>query len=148
MAGNLSTSFIDERPALMSRRSGADRGTRLLTYVADVTVNRPHGPAPNVGDPREKLPQLPALAGPGRGSRNHDLVPGSRQLLDQLGPAGFASSLRRQLAVAVTDTTLRDAHQSLLATRLRTEDMLRAAPYFARTLPQPFVIGGVGWRHI
>ena len=64
MAGNLSTSFIDERPALMSRRSGADRGTRLLTYVADVTVNRPHGPAPNVGDPREKLPQLPALAGP------------------------------------------------------------------------------------
>ncbi len=136
MAGNLSTSFIDERPALMSRRSGADRGTRLLTYVADVTVNRPHGPAPNVGDPREKLPQLPALAGPGRAGRNQDLVPGSRQLLDQLGPAGFAGSLRRQVAVAVTDTTLRDAHQSLLATRLRTEDMLRAAPYFARTLPQ------------
>ena len=135
MAGNLSTAFIDERPALANRRSGADRGTRMLTYVADVTVNRPHGPAPNVSDPREKLPQLPAQAGAGRPGRQLDLLPGSRQLLDQLGPAGFAEWLRRQVPVAVTDTTLRDAHQSLLATRLRTEDMLRAAPYFARTLP-------------
>ena len=147
MAGNLSTAFIDERPALANRRSGADRGTRLLTYVADVTVNRPYGPAPNVSDPREKLPQLPAQAGAGRPGRQLDLVPGSRQLLDQLGPAGFAEWLRRQVPVAVTDTTLRDAHQSLLATRLRTEDMLRAAPYFARTSPRAPVLGGVGWGH-
>jgi pyruvate carboxylase len=136
-AGNLSTSFIDERPALLNRRSGADRGTRLLTYLADVTVNRPHGPAPNVGDPREKLPPLPAQPAAGRPRRGSPaaLLPGSRQLLDQLGPAAFADHLRRQEAVAVTDTTLRDAHQSLLATRMRTEDMLRAAPYFAQMLP-------------
>ena len=134
IAGNLSTSFIDERPALLYRRSGADRGTRLLSYLADVTVNRPHGPAPKVADPREKLPPLPAAGRPGRDG-GAGLVAGSRQLLDQLGPAGFADRLRRQRQVAVTDTTLRDAHQSLLATRLRTEDILRAAPYFARMLP-------------
>jgi pyruvate carboxylase len=137
MAGNLSTSFIDERPALLNRRSGADRGTRLLTYLADVTVNRPHGPAPRVADPKEKLPPLPLSPNASRPGRDVavGLVPGSRQLLDQLGAAGFAERLRRQERVAVTDTTLRDAHQSLLATRLRTEDMLRAAPYFARMLP-------------
>ncbi len=137
IAGNLSTSFIDERPGLLNRRSGADRGTRLLTYVADVTVNRPHGPAPEVSDPRQKLPPLPVQASLARGRRGtaHAVETGSRQLLDQLGPVGFASDIRQQVALAVTDTTLRDAHQSLLATRLRTKDMLQAAPYFAHTLP-------------
>jgi pyruvate carboxylase len=137
IAGNLSTSFIDERPGLVNRRSGADRGTRLLTYVADVTVNRPHGVAPEVSDPREKLPSLllqPSVAR-GRRGASPTVGPGSRQLLDQLGPVGFASHIRQQVALAVTDTTLRDAHQSLLATRLRTKDMLQAAPYFAHMLP-------------
>jgi pyruvate carboxylase len=137
MAGRLTTSFIEERPALLNRRSGADRGTRLLTYLAEVTVNHPNGPAPNIGDPRQKLPPLPAQAGAGkaRPQRLQDLVPGSRQMLEERGPAAFADWLRRQAPVAVTDTTLRDAHQSLLATRLRTEDMLRGAPYFAGMLP-------------
>jgi pyruvate carboxylase len=126
LAGNLNTSFIEDRPGLMNRRSGADRGTRLLNYLADVTVNRPNGPGPAGRDPREKLAGLPG-AGP---------VPsGSRQRLVELGPEGFARWLRHLGPVAVTDTTLRDAHQSLLATRLRTKDMLAAAPYFARTLP-------------
>ena len=56
MAGNLTTSFIDDRPGLLSRRSGADRGTRLLNYLADVTVNRQPGATPGGPDPREKLP--------------------------------------------------------------------------------------------
>ncbi len=133
LAGNLSTSFIEERPALLNRRSGADRGTRLLMYLADVTVNRPHGQGPGGPEPRSKLPS--AVAG-----RPVDLSapppPGSRQLLDELGPAGFASHLRAQGSVAVTDTTLRDAHQSLLATRMRSYDMVVAAPYLARLLPQ------------
>ncbi len=56
IAGNLTTAFIDERPGLLSRGSGADRGTRLLNYMADVTVNRPHGPAPSVPTPKTNCP--------------------------------------------------------------------------------------------
>jgi pyruvate carboxylase len=126
LAGNLSTSFIDERPALLERRAGADRGTRLLIYLADVAVNKPHGPAPDVPAPHSKLPSVDISAAPANGSL---------QLLSQLGPAGFAAHLRAQQAVAVTDTTLRDAHQSLLATRLRTFDMVAAAPYLSRMTP-------------
>ncbi len=126
-AGRLSTSFIDERPQLASARRPADRGTRALTYLAEITVNKPNGPRPDVGEPVEKLPRYdlgaPAAAG-------------SRQRLAELGPEGFASRLRAQRAVAVTDTTFRDAHQSLLATRVRTRDLLAVAPYVARTAPQ------------
>jgi pyruvate carboxylase len=132
VAGNLTTSFIDERPVLLSRRSGADRGTRLLTYLADVTVNRPNGAGPGALDPKRKLPMATTKAKRGL---PEDVAPGSRQRLDQLGPQRFATWLRQQVPVLVSDTTLRDAHQSLLATRLRTIDMLHAAPYFARMLP-------------
>ena len=137
MAGNLTTSFIDDRPGLLSRRSGADRGTRLLNYLADVTVNRPPGATPGAPDPREKLPPVPAAArkGPHGASSNGGASSGSRQVLSRLGAEGFAKWLRDQVPVAVTDTTLRDAHQSLLATRLRTTDMLHGAPYFSRMLP-------------
>ncbi len=138
MAGNLTTSFIDDRPALLSRRSGADRGTRLLNYLADVTVNRPPGATPGAPDPREKLPPVaaPARKGPpSASSAGNGTSSGSRQVIKRLGPEGFAKWLRDQVPVAVTDTTLRDAHQSLLATRLRTTDMLHGAPYFSRMLP-------------
>ena len=122
-AGRLSTSFIEEHPHLLTARSSADRGTKLLTYLADVTVNQPHGPAPVSVDPVTKLPDL-------------DLrVPapdGSRQMLLQLGPEEFASRLRDQRLVAVTDTTFRDAHQSLLATRVRTRDLLAVAGHVSR----------------
>jgi pyruvate carboxylase len=135
MAGNLTTSFIDDRPGLLSRRSGADRGTRLLNYLADVTVNRPPGATPGAPDPREKLPPVAAPARKGPPGASSGTSSGSRQVLNRLGPEGFAKWLRDQCPVAVTDTTLRDAHQSLLATRLRTTDMLHGAPYFSRMLP-------------
>jgi pyruvate carboxylase len=137
IAGELTTAFIEDRPGLLNRGSGADRGTRLLNYMADVTVNRPNGPAPSVGDPKEKLPAyvLTATKGRGKPGAPGPVPNGSRQLLEDLGPQGFARWLRQLVPVAVTDTTLRDAHQSLLATRLRTQDMLQAAPYFARMLP-------------
>ena len=132
--GNFTTAFIEERPALANRRVGADRGTKLLTYLADATVNRPHGPGPGPGegDPRRKLPVATTKV---KRVPPEDFAPGSRQRLDQLGPVGFAEWMRQQVPVLVTDTTLRDAHQSLLATRVRTRDMLYAAPYFARMLP-------------
>jgi pyruvate carboxylase len=126
-AGRVTTSFIDERPELLRARPSADRGTRLLTHLAETTVNRPHGERPQVVEPVDKLPRVDLDAEP---------PAGSRQLLRELGPEGFARRLREQTAVAVTDTTFRDAHQSLLATRVRTRDLLAVAPYVARTAPQ------------
>ena len=127
VAGRFTTAFIEDHPQLLTARSSADRGTKLLTYLADVTVNQPHGPAPTRLDPALKLPDL-------------DLsVPapdGSRQELLRLGPDGFARALREQSRVGVTDTTFRDAHQSLLATRVRTHDLLAVAGHVARLTPQ------------
>ncbi len=124
-AGRVTTSFIDERPELLRARVPADRATKLLTYLADVTVNQPHGPARATVRPGAKLPPLPD--GP--------LPPGSRDRLLELGPAGFARALREATEVAVTDTTFRDAHQSLLATRMRTRDLLEAAAHAAHLTP-------------
>jgi pyruvate carboxylase len=126
-AGRVTTSFIEQRPELLFARSSADRGTKLLTYLADVTVNRPYGDRPHLVDPTEKLPPVDL----------HAPAPdGSRQRLAALGPEAFAAHLRQQTALAVTDTTFRDAHQSLLATRVRTKDLLAVAPTLARTAPQ------------
>lgn len=126
-SGHITTSFIETHPELLTARPSNDRGTRLLHYLADVTVNKPNGEAPVSLDPATKLPEL-------------DLsVPapdGSRQLLLEVGPEEFARRLRAQNQVAVTDTTFRDAHQSLLATRVRTKDLLAVAGHVARTTPQ------------
>ena len=126
-AGDLSTSFIDERPELLRGRESKDRGTKILTWLAEVTVNQPNGLPPTTVHPRDKLPQLD-LTSPA--------PDGSRQKLQLLGPTRFAADLRGQTALAVTDTTFRDAHQSLLATRVRTKDLVAVAPYVARLTPQ------------
>ncbi|TFB93989.1 pyruvate carboxylase [Cryobacterium sp. HLT2-28] len=126
-AGNLSTSFIDERPELLRGRASKDRGTKILNWLADVTVNKPNGVPITLLNPAEKLPKLDlSIAAPA----------GSRQRLQLLGPTGFAADLRAQKALAVTDTTFRDAHQSLLATRVRTRDLVAVAPYVARMTPE------------
>ncbi|WP_409431509.1 pyruvate carboxylase [Mycobacterium sp. SMC-16] len=127
VAGKVTTSFIDERPQLLTARSSADRGTKILNYLADVTVNQPHGPRPSAVYPRDKLPAVDLKAAP---------PAGSKQRLDELGPEGFARWLRDAPAVGVTDTTFRDAHQSLLATRVRSTGLLEIAPYIARSTPQ------------
>ena len=126
-AGRINTSFIDERPYLLTARSPADRGTKILNYLADVTVNQPHGPRPSTVYPQDKLPQIDLDAMPPRGSKH---------LLTEVGPEGFARWLRESKSVGVTDTTFRDAHQSLLATRIRTSSLLMVAPYIARLTPQ------------
>ena len=126
LAGDVSTSFIDERPHLLKARVSKDRGTKLLTWLADVTVNQPHGSGEGLSDPASKLPEVPLKAPPS----------GSKQLLDSLGPSAFAKALREQKALAVTETTFRDAHQSLLATRVRTRDLVAALPAVAHTTPQ------------
>jgi len=126
-AGRVTTSFIDERPQLLTARSSADRGTKILNYLADVTVNQPHGSRPSPVYPHDKLPNIDLEIAP---------PAGSKQRLVELGPEGFARWLRESPAVGVTDTTFRDAHQSLLATRVRTSGLGLAAPYIARTMPQ------------
>ena len=126
-AGDLSTAFIDERPELFAAKSSKDRGTKIMQWLADVTVNQPYGPRGGHITPGVKLPKLNVIA---------PAPAGSRQRLLELGPQGFAKALREQTAVAVTETTFRDAHQSLLATRVRGRDLVTAAPYVARLTPQ------------
>jgi pyruvate carboxylase len=127
VAGDVSTSFIDERPHLLKGRESKDRGTKILNWLTDTTVNKPYGENPVTIDPRLKLPAADLTVEPSAGSR---------QRLLELGPAGFARALREQTALAVTETTFRDAHQSLLATRVRTKDLVTVAPYVARLTPQ------------
>ena len=129
-AGDVSTSFIDERPQLLNARESKDRATKLLNWLADVTVNQPNGSGRGIEEPKRKLPVNINLDAPAPA--------GSRQRLRELGPAGFAAALRAQAPVAVTETTFRDAHQSLLATRVRTKDLEAVSPYVARLTPELF----------
>lgn len=124
------TKFIDETPELFKFHENRDRATRILTYIADVTVNghpetrdRPRPLA------RPKLPRSPSLEGTRPAG-------GTRQRLVEQGPEGFARWMREQERVLITDTTMRDAHQSLLATRMRSLDMIRVAPAYAANLPE------------
>jgi pyruvate carboxylase len=126
-SGDLSTSFIDERPELLTAHESKDRGTKLLTFLAEVTVNQPHGQRGDLISPEQKLPKIDLRKEPAAGSRAR---------LQELGPKEFAKQLRNQQAVAITDTTFRDAHQSLLATRVRSRDLAIVAPYQARLLPE------------
>ena len=125
-AGDISTSFIEERPHLLASRPSKDRGTKLISWLGNVTVNQPHGAGDGATDPALKLPRVPESAPPA----------GSKQRLDELGPAGFAAALRAQKTLAVTDTTFRDAHQSLLATRVRSKDLIAALPAVSHLTPQ------------
>ncbi|MCS4534996.1 pyruvate carboxylase [Corynebacterium sp. HS2168-gen11] len=120
----VATSFINDHPWLLSAPPADDEAGRILEYLADVTVNRPHGNAPCVTDPATKLPALGQVR------------PGSRDRLLKLGPAEFARHLREQSALAVTDTTFRDAHQSLLATRVRSTALVDAARHIAHLTPE------------
>ncbi|MCV6597748.1 MAG: pyruvate carboxylase, partial [Mangrovicoccus sp.] len=128
-----STKFIDTTPELFQFSPRQDRATRLLTYVADITVNghpetldRPAPPA-NARSPR---PPLAIEAG----------AEGSKTLLERKGPQAVADWLAAQPQVLMTDTTMRDGHQSLLATRMRSIDMIRIAPFYAAHLPQLFSV--------
>jgi len=135
LAGDVSTSFIDERPELIQARPSKDRGTKLLSWLGDVTVNQPYGDGQGLIRPSTKLPVVdvdsPAPAG-------------TRQQLLELGPQGFASALRAQKALAITDTSYRDAHQSLLATRVRTKDLVDVMPAVARLTPELFSVEAWG----
>jgi len=123
------TKFIDSTPELFAQVKRQDRATKLLNYLADVSVNgHPETRGRALPNPDAAAPVIPWFTGP---------VPdGSKQKLDALGPEKFAAWMRAETKVLVTDTTMRDGHQSLLATRTRTYDIARIAGTYARALPQ------------
>ncbi|MDF1608129.1 pyruvate carboxylase [Hoeflea sp. YIM 152468] len=122
------TRFIDTTPELFEQVKRQDRATKLLTYLADVTVN---------GHPETKSRPLPLAdaAKPRIPYQDVPIVDGSKQKLDQLGPKAFGAWMRNEKRVLITDTTMRDGHQSLLATRMRTNDIARIADTYAKVLP-------------
>lgn len=130
LAGEVTTRFLDETPELFNLPTRRDRATKLLSYIAEVIVNghpeiktpgRPAGMAPI----QPVAPQLTAGKPPA-------LPEGTRDLFKRLGAKPFANWVREQKRLLLTDTTMRDAHQSLLATRMRTYDMLHVADRYAR----------------
>jgi pyruvate carboxylase len=131
-SGNATTRLIDTNPALFKFQPRRDRATKLLSYLSDVTVN---GNATAKGyRPAEVLPpaRVPDFDVKG------DVPKGSRDRLLELGPEKFAAWIREQKPLLITDTTMRDAHQSLIATRMRTIDMLNIAEAVAHRTPNLF----------
>jgi pyruvate carboxylase len=125
LAGHCTTRFLDETPALFHLPTRRDRATKLLTYLGEQIVAR-WGQTTKA----HPLPRAGLTAAPPRHAAAPP-PPGTRDRLRQLGPERFAAWVREQKPVLVTDTTMRDAHQSLLATRMRTFDLLQIAPDYA-----------------
>lgn len=130
--GKATVKFIEKYPELFNIKTRQDRGTKILRYVADVQVNgNPdikkidatkifHAPKIPVFDPQKKIPD------------------GTKQKLTELGPEKFSQWLKKEKTIQLTDCTFRDAHQSLLATRVRTVDLLKVAGSYAQNHPQTF----------
>ena len=127
------TKFIDTTPDLFAFKKRRDRATKILTYIADITVN---GHPETAGRPKPAA----ELRQPKPPVANGTPAPGTRTLLDAKGPQALADWMAAQKRVLITDTTMRDGHQSLLATRMRSIDMIRATPAYAANLPGLFSI--------
>ncbi|HLF41565.1 MAG TPA: pyruvate carboxylase, partial [Acidimicrobiia bacterium] len=132
-SGEYTTRFVDETPELLRFAPRRDRATRLLSFIGDVLVN---GNAEVAGRPAPAGGRLPPVQVPDGLERSRER--GTREILDELGPEGFAAWMGSQERLLVTDTTFRDAHQSLLATRFRTYDLLGPARAYARSLTALF----------
>src|SRR6202790_2450799 len=130
-AGDVTTSFLDDSPELFRFRTRGDRATKLLSYLGDVILNgNPEVKGKKAPDTREN-PVVPTTA-------VMDVPSGTRELLHKLGPEKFAAWAKKEKRLLITDTTFRDAHQSLMATRVRTHDLLATAGAVARRLPSLF----------
>ncbi|WP_165222011.1 pyruvate carboxylase [Aquisphaera insulae] len=130
--GRCTTRFIDQTPELFQFAQRQDRATKLLTYVSEVIVNGFPGVKRTEELARLREPEPPAY------DHIEKIAEGTRQRFKALGADGFSKWVREQTPLLVTDTTFRDAHQSLLATRLRTRDMLRVAEAYAHLAPDLF----------
>ncbi|MGV3488859.1 MAG: pyruvate carboxylase [Tuberibacillus sp.] len=131
LAGKVDTTFIDSTPELFIFPERKNRGTKMLTYIADTTVNGFPG-IPKKKKPAFDAPLIPSV------KLSEPPKPGTKQILDERGPDGVVRWIKEQKEVLYTDTTFRDAHQSLLATRMRTYDLKKIAEPLARLAPDMF----------
>lgn len=123
LTGTLDTNFLDENPQLFNFLPAQNRAQKILNYLGDVLVNGPSTPLATALKPAAVRPVVPPYP-------RHEPPPkGWRSILLEQGPAAFARAVRNHPKLLLMDTTFRDAHQSLLATRVRTHDLLRIAPY-------------------
>ncbi|WP_077601051.1 pyruvate carboxylase [Oceanobacillus sojae] len=132
LSGEYDTTFVDKTPELFIFPVRRDRGTKMLTYIANTTLNGVDGAE------KQEKPDFDKLFIPN--TENTEIQPGTKQILDERGPEGLAKWLKEQKQVLLTDTTFRDAHQSLLATRVRTNDLLHIAEPTAKLLPNLFSV--------
>jgi pyruvate carboxylase len=132
ISGKATVNFIQEHPELFNYTLRQDRGTKMLNYLAEVSLNG--NPDVKVKDPDRTFekPVIPTI------DTQVPYPKGTKDLLTELGPELFCEWLRNEKKIHYTDTTMRDAHQSLLATRMRTHDMLKVAQNFAKAFPQTF----------
>ncbi len=133
MSGKYDTTFIDQTPELFVFPKRKDRGTKMLTYIGDTTVNGFDGSG------KRKKPRFPRLSIP-EVNTLEEIPQGTKQILDESGPLGVTKWMKEQQEVLLTDTTFRDAHQSLLATRVRTKDLVNIADATTRLLPNLFSV--------
>ena len=133
LSNEYTTKFIDETTDLFNFRKRRDRGTKVLTYIADISVNgHPETDGRAKPDPSIKQPVPPKHA--------PEFRAGTRQLLEEKGAQAVADWMLEQKRLLITDTTMRDGHQSLLATRMRSIDMVKAAPAYASLMPDLFSV--------
>ena len=132
-AGEMTTAFLDDSPELFRFTGRADRATKLLSYLADVILN---------GNPEVKGKRSPEFVEKAPIPKSLGIAPpsGTRQLLLKVGPKKFAAWARKEKRLLLTDTTFRDAHQSLMATRVRSYDLLATADAVAQRLPNLFSV--------
>ena len=132
IAGNATVNFLQQYPEIFTYNTAKDRGTKILTYLAEISING--HPDVKVKDDSKvfETPLQPHF------DSKKPILPGTRQKLQQMGPEALSQWLLQEKAIHYTDTTFRDAHQSLLATRVRTTDMLKVASSFAQAFPQTF----------
>jgi pyruvate carboxylase len=132
IAGRATVNFLNEFPEVFTYRLAQDRGTRILRYLAEVSVNgHPDVKHPDKSRVFEKPIALPF-------SKEQGFADGTKQMLQRLGPEALSQWLLKENKIHYTDTTYRDGHQSLLATRVRSIDILKAASSFAQNFPQTF----------
>lgn len=117
--GQCDTGFIADNPCLLNVRGGEDKELRVLNYIGNIVVNEAKG-----SKPQFDVPHVPEY-------KNREIKPGLKQLLDEKGPKEVSKYVLNQKRLLLTDTTMRDAHQSLMATRVRTVDMEKIAPAMA-----------------
>ena len=125
-AGQCYTKFIDDTPELFTISQSQNRSNKMLEYIGNIVVNDP-----TAGQKLYETPRFPDVP-------EGEPKPGLKQFLDQNGPEALSKWVLDQKKLLVTDTTCRDAHQSLLATRMRTRDMVKCAPAMAKILADCF----------